>query len=207
MFKNIIFDWSGVIREVYEAHIWVVERMIEKFGGKPMTPKEIRENWDEPYMKFWNKYFPDMTLEQEQKAYVEGILDKNCPLAKPYPEIVKLIKKLRSKNFSMAVLSGDMPETLLPEMKRFGLENIFDDVIAKVHGKLEPLEKLMEKNNFKKEETVFIGDSNHEIEAGKEAGIKTIAVTWGFHSEEKLKGLNPDYLVHNVKELENILLK
>jgi HAD superfamily hydrolase (TIGR01509 family) len=206
MFKNIIFDWSGVIREVYEVHIWVVERIIKKFGGNPMAPEEIKENWEEPYMKFWNKYFPDMTLEEEQKAYVDSILDKDCPLAEFYPGMVELIKKLKAKGFKMAVLSGDPPETLLPEMKRFDLENIFIDVIVKVHGKLESLEQLIRKNNFRKEETVFIGDSNHEIEAGKEAGIGTIAVTWGFHPEKKLKDLNPDYLVRNVKELEDILL-
>ena len=79
--------------------------------------------------------------------------------------------------------------------------------MVKVYDKSEAIGNLLKRNNFKKEETVLIGDSNHEIEAGEQAGIKTIAVTWGFHSEKRLKELDPDYLVHNVKELEKILLK
>jgi phosphoglycolate phosphatase len=206
MFKNIIFDWSGVIKDAVEDHVWVINRMFKNLGAKEMTLEEMQQNWEQPYMKFWNKYYPEMTLEEEQKIYYQAILHEDCPPAKPYPGIVGLIKKLKKKNIFMAVLSSDAPETVLPEIKNFDLENIFDDLEIKVHDKSEVIESLISRNNFKKEETVFIGDTNHEIEVGKSAGIKTIAVTWGFYPENRLKALNPDYLVHNIKELEDILL-
>jgi phosphoglycolate phosphatase len=106
----------------------------------------------------------------------------------------------------MVVLSSDPLKKILAEEKDYGLENIFDEIIADVYDKAEKIEELIKKNNFKKKETVFIGDSNHEVEVGKQAGIKTLAVTWGFCSENRLKSTNPDYLVHNIKELEEILL-
>jgi len=86
------------------------------------------------------------------------------------------------------------------------LENIFGEVAVNVHDKKEEITDLIKRNNFNPKETVFIGDTNLEIEAGKLAGTKTMAVTWGFYAENRLKLLNPDYLVHSVKELENILL-
>lgn len=205
-FKNIIFDWSGVIKDAVEDHVWVVNRMFKNLRGKEIDLEEMRQNWEQPYMKFWNKYYPEMTLEQEQKAYYEAILSKDCPPPKPYPGIVELIKKLKRKGFFMAILSSDAPETVFPEIKKFGLENIFDDLEVKVHDKSEMIEDLIKRNNFLKKETVFVGDTNHEIEVGKQAGIKTIAVTWGFYPENRLKVLNPDFLVHNIKELEEILL-
>jgi len=206
MFRNIIFDWSGVIKDAVVHLDWVVNRMFQDFGGGQMTIREIRENWEQPYMKFWNKYFPELKLEEEQKIYYKAISDKDCPKAGAYPGIVDFIKRLKSKGVSMVILSSDPPETLFPEMEQFGLENIFDEAVVKIHDKSEEIEGLIMRNNFKKEETVFIGDSNHEIEVGKQAGIKTVAVTWGFGTEEKLKAKGPDYLVHNIKELEDALL-
>lgn len=207
MFKNVIFDWSGVVKDAVLHLDWVVNKMFQNLGGKQITIEEIRENWEQPYMKFWNKYYPEMTLEEEQKVYYEAITNKDCPEAKAYPGVVDLIKKLKESGVSMVILSSDPPETIFPEMKKFGLENIFDEAVVKIHDKSDGIEGLIERNNFKKEETVFIGDSNHEVEVGKKAGIKTIAVTWGFSTEKNLKATNPDYLVHNIKELEEILLK
>jgi HAD superfamily hydrolase (TIGR01509 family) len=206
MFKNIIFDWSGVIKDCNDELEWVVNKMINTFGGKEMTFEEIRQNWEQPYMKFWNKYYPDLTLEEEQKVYLGAILDKDCPPAVSYSGIEELIHKLRGKGMSMAILSSDHHDTIFPEIKKFGLEGVFVETVAHVHDKSDEIEGLIKRNNFDKEATVFIGDSNHEVEAGKKAGIKTIAVTWGFFTEERLKAKNPDYLVHNIKELEEILI-
>jgi phosphoglycolate phosphatase-like HAD superfamily hydrolase len=54
--------------------------------------------------------------------------------------------------------------------------------------------------------TYFVGDSNHEIEVSKAVGINSIAVTWGFLSEAKLRANNPNYVVNGVSDLEKIIL-
>ena len=207
MFKNIIFDWSGVIKNAVEDHGWVVNRMLKALGGQEMTLEGIKQNWEQPYMRFWNKYFPDMTLAEEQKIYYEAISSKDCPPAKLYPGIAELIEKVKGQGVFMAVLSSDPVATIFSEIKKFDLENVFVEVLANIHDKSEVIHDLVKRNNFKPKETVFIGDTNHEIEAGKQAGVKTIVVTWGFYPEDRLKALGPDYLAHNIEELENILLK
>jgi len=205
-FKNIIFDWSGVIKDALQDFGWVVNRMREELGGKEISLEEIRQNWEQPYMKFWNKYYPDLTLEEEQILYRKILARKDCPNAGVVPGMADLITKLKKRGLKMSVVSSDHAERLLSEIKEFGLENVFGDVITDVHDKSEGVEILIKKYNLNPEETVFIGDSNHEIEVGKYFGIKTIAVTWGFAAEDKLKATNPDYLVHNIKELEKILM-
>jgi phosphoglycolate phosphatase len=184
-----------------------VSRMFEELGVKGVSVQEMRDNWVQPYMLFWQKYCPGITLEQEQKLYYSVITRKDCPKAQLCDGIVDLLRKLKDKNVAMVILSSDPNSTLRAELKTFGLENVFDDIMLNIHDKSEEIHKLIERNKFKKEETVFIGDSNHEVEVGRDAGIKTIAVTWGFSTDEKLRATNPDYLVHNVKELEEVLLK
>ncbi len=155
-------------------------------------------------MLFYKKYIPDITDEQQSVIYKKAILES--PKAKEYSGMSDLIKKCKTEKKRLFVVSSDHPETLLPEIQSFGLDGVFSEVIFGVYDKEEGVLKIIQDNNLKKDETVFIGDSNHEIEVGQKVGIKTIAVTWGFSSEIKLQSKNPDYLVHSVEELEKIIL-
>ncbi len=204
MINNIIFDWSGVIKDSVLDHLIATNKMFKKLGAKEITLKELQENWHQPYMIFYNKYLPDLTIDQFEVEYKESIAES--PQAKEYPGISDLIKKIKKNGKKLVVLSSDSPDTILPEMKIFDLENIFNDMYMDIHDKGEVINDLMKKNNFDKKNTVFIGDSNHEIEVGKKVGVKTIAVTWGFNSENKLKAEKPNFIVHNLKELEEIIL-
>jgi len=204
--KNIIFDWSGVIKDAFETQLWVVNRMFKKFGAREISYEEFKQNWEQPYMVFYNKYIPNLTKEDQDKAWLEAMLDKDCPKGRDYPGMVKLIRKLKVEKKFLAILTSEPAETIMAEIKKFELENIFNDIVIDAHDKTDGLEKIMKNNNLNLEETVFIGDSNHEVETGKEAGVGTIAVTWGFCPEDRLKSLNPDYLVHNAEELGKILL-
>src|SRR3989344_1858225 len=203
MINNIIFDWSGVIKDCVLDQFICVNKIFKHFGAKEITFEEFQENWRQPYMDFYNKYMPNVTLKEEQAVY-QGVSAEN-PKAKEYPGISDLIKKLKKIGKVMVVLSSDSPNTLLPEIKSFGLENIFDDMVINVYHKEEGVYELMRRNNFDKKNTIFVGDSNHEIEVGKKVGIKTLAVTWGFSSERSLKSKNPDFIDHNLKELEKII--
>jgi len=205
-FKNVIFDWSGVIKDCLDVHLWSVNEMMKIFGGSIISKEELMQEWKQPYMNFWNKYFPNLTLEEEQKVYHEMLLRSDCPKSYSYPGIVEIIKKLKTSGAFLAIISSDSPKTILSEIAGYGLENIFDEVITNVPDKADGMSKVLSENNLNKEETIFIGDSNHEIEVGKLFGTKTMGVTWGFCPEERLKGLYPDYLVHNAKELESVLL-
>jgi len=92
-------------------------------------------------------------------------------------------------------------------MKEYGLENIFENVDTNVHDKTKAVSDLIEKGKLEKSSTYFIGDTNHEIEVSKALGIKSIAVTWGTCTEKNLRLETPDFVVHDVKELEEILIK
>ncbi|HNW71861.1 MAG TPA: HAD family hydrolase [Candidatus Paceibacterota bacterium] len=204
--KLIIFDWSGVIKDGLESNLWICNKIFEKFGVPTISLEEFKENYELPYMNFFKKYIPSLTLEEERIIYKKYIFDINCPKSKSCLGIIELIKKLKENNYHLAVVSSDFPGTIFAEIKEYGLENIFDDVITGIYNKLEGVNNVIKKRNFDLSNTFFVGDTNHEIEVARQAGIKSIAVTWGFCSEQKLKLENPDYLVHNSNELEKILL-
>jgi phosphoglycolate phosphatase len=54
------------------------------------------------------------------------------------------------------------------------------------------------------EETVIVGDSNYDIEAGRAAGIKTIAVSYGFRDVSLLQ--DADIVMHRFQDLQDVLM-
>jgi phosphoglycolate phosphatase len=204
MIKNFIFDWSGVVKDCVEEQIVISNKILKHFGAKEISMAELKEEWCQPYMNFYKKYIPNITMEEQSIAFKKA--NSESPKAKSYPGIPELIKKIKESGAKVFVVSSDYAETILPEVKDFGLEDIFDDVVFGVYDKEDEVRQIVTKNSLNKDDTIFIGDSNHEIEVGKKLGIKTVAVTWGFNSENKLRSHNPDFIAHNLEELGEIIL-
>lgn len=203
MIKNIIFDWSGVVKDSMENHLFVVNKVFEEVGVKPISTQELKENWRQPYMDFFNQYAPNLTLEEEQRLYKKWLLV--APEFQTFPGIVALIKECQSQGKNMFVLSADFIETLLPEIEKFDLKGTFVEVIGNSHDKTADLLKLVSKHKLELAGTIFIGDTNHEIETAREIGILSGAVTWGWTTKEKLVVLKPDYLFENLEEMRRVL--
>jgi phosphoglycolate phosphatase-like HAD superfamily hydrolase len=205
--KNIIFDWSGVIRDPVTSQLWIVNKIFEKYNVSKISLEEFRENWKQPPALFYQRYLPEGYNEEERSKLFQKLqLDKDCPKATSFPEVVKLIHKCKESGYFLSVVSSDFPETLLSEVKEYGLENIFNEIVTDVDDKLDAVQKLIKDNNLDLRDTFFVGDSNHEIDVAKKTGIKSIAVTWGFTNEQKLRARNPDYVAQNPHELEGIIL-
>ncbi|MES2216367.1 MAG: HAD family hydrolase [Patescibacteria group bacterium] len=205
--KNVIFDWSGVVRDTVTNQMWIVNRIFKKYEVDEISTEEFRENWKQPPALFYQKYLPEGYDEAERsKLFQELQLDKDCPKAISFPEVVQLIHKCKEKGHFLTVVSSDFPETLLPEVKDYGLENVFSEIITDANDKLEPVQKIIKENNLNLQDTYFVGDSNHEIDVSKKVGIKSVAVIWGFTSENILRARNPDYICNNVSELESVIL-
>lgn len=66
-----------------------------------------------------------------------------------------------------------------------------------------PIQYALNKLGLKPESAIIVGDSNFDIEAGKAAGVKTIAVTYGYKPKEMLKGA--DFMIDNMNKLPEAL--
>ena len=92
-----------------------------------------------------------------------------------------------------------------------GLDSYFDMVQGadttkyKTKPSPEGIHYILKKLNVKPENIIMVGDSTHDILAGKRAGVRTCAVTYGYREEKVLTNESPDYLIHELPELLNIL--
>jgi len=205
MIKNIIFDWSGVINDNASNVCETANDMFEQLGGKRISLEEFRKEYQAPYMEFYNKYFPNLSMEEEQKLFSKYIVNHSDH--KLYPGMRSVLESLKSEGLNMIIFSADPKSMFLSAIDQFGLDGMFDEFYCDVHDKTEEIEKILATHNYKGEETVFIGDTPNDSDAGKKGNTKTILVSWGFCDMSRLKSANPDYIVQTPEEIREIILK
>lgn len=183
--------------------------VFQKFGVAEFSLEEFKEKWEQPYMNFYNKYCVTRLSRKEEIDLYGSLYNSNVIQYPPkaYSTIKVTLRKFKDAGINMVVLSSNFRKAILSDIEEFGLNGIFNEINSEVHDKSEVIKEVILRNNFNPEDTIFIGDTKHEVEAGKSADTKTCAVTWGYNNENKLKSANPDFIIHNLEELESVILE
>lgn len=105
----------------------------------------------------------------------------------------------------MGVVTSRYKITVVESLRRAKLEDFFDVVIfgddlANIKPHPEPVLKAMEKINVLATESVMIGDADTDVEAGKNAGTKTVRATYGFNIE-RLHETKPDFIIDDISDI------
>lgn len=139
-------------------------------------------------------------------TYRDFNLARHDAMAQPYPGVVEVVKALHARGAELALVTSKMSAGALLGLKLLGLEEEFrvrvcgDDVInGKPHP--EPVLKALAALEAVPEEAVFIGDSEHDIGAGRAAGVATAAVAWGPFPRETLENAGPDHWVDRPEQI------
>lgn len=202
MNKGFIFDWSGTLMDNFHCFCEVCDNIFRELGREPVTPEEIKQNFTIPYMKFWNKYLPGITIEKEKELYNKYIhlVDET----KIFKDSLDTIKYLDKMGYQIFVVSSDPISKLIPEIEKSGLEPYFLDIVGDVHEKNKSIMSIVSKYSLDTDKSYYIGDTSGDIEAGKFANLKTIGITTGYQSAKKLSLAKPEYVVNSLSEIIKI---
>ena len=135
---------------------------------------------------------------------------KHCnDTTQPYPGIMDLLARLKEEGAKMAVVSNKIQ----PETER--LRKLwFDDYIAFAVGREDEIKpkpdpamalKALELMGSTQADAVFIGDSQPDVQTGKNVGCLSVGCTWGFRPREVLEAEKPDYIIDAPIELLEII--
>ncbi|MDI6728113.1 MAG: HAD-IA family hydrolase [Thermodesulfovibrionales bacterium] len=209
--KLIIFDLDGTLIDSSIDITNAINYAIEPYGVKPVTVEETIGLVGEGITRLMGKILDrsqtkeidkDILVDRFLEHYSSHLIDNTTV----YPGVRETLERL--KDYKKAVISNKREALSTKILDDLGLLKYLDLVVGSdttPERKPSPIPILyvLTKLNIKTEDAVIVGDSNFDIEAGKAAGIKTIAVTYGYRPLDLLKGA--DYLIDKMSELVNIL--
>ena len=150
-------------------------------------------------------------FEKVGKAYDDAYEADPLYETKPYDGIIELLDKLKESGIKIAVLTNK-PDNVAQDVVKLFFGDRFDLVYGQRAGvkiKPDPEAALLIAKELCADisETVFIGDTYVDISTGKNAGMRSIGVLWGFRDEEELRNAGADYIVSRADEISDIILK
>ncbi len=177
-YKLIIFDFDDTIGHLTIRWTDVKKELVEwaEKNGKGINPAEH-------IVGIANK----LSETPEGKKKVVELFKKyesECVGKKAYlmfPSMVELVKGLKKADYRLAIATGNNTATVSAILKADGLLGLFDSISGMDSVRLskpdpETLDVIMEKLGIKKKDALFIGNSEFDVLAGRNAGIETIRI-------------------------------
>ena len=212
MIKLIIYDLDGTLinssKDISNSVNWAMKELelpelpesrIRSYVGSgviPLLREVLKEVSGRPELL-------DRAVALYKSQYSEHLLDET----KLYPEVETVLKFF--KNRKQAIITNKTTAFSHRILKGLGINSYFFEIIGgdqTLPKKPAPdsVFSLMNSASARPEETVFIGDSTIDIETAKNAGIKSIIVTYGFDSRASIESAKPDFILGRLGEVLNL---
>lgn len=129
---------------------------------------------------------------------------------KPFDKVIPTLDKLKEMGIKLCILSNKVDENTKKITNKLFKENTFDYIMGKKEGfplKPDPtsLFYILRQINVSKEDILYCGDSDTDMQIAKNANVKAIAVTYGYRDAKVLDSFHPDYKISSFDQILNIV--
>jgi len=207
--KLIIFDLDGTLVDTSKDITNALNYAIKPYGLKDLTVEDTIKMVGEGITRLIEKVLGDHKSQKRDDVikrflayYSEHLIDYSSV----YPYVRETLEKLNG--YKKAVISNKKEYLSMKLLDKLGLLKYFNlvigsDTTSERKPSAIPVIHVFTKLGIDPHESIIVGDSNYDIEAGKKAGIKTVAVTYGYRERHYL--LDADYIIDNIKDLLMLL--
>jgi phosphoglycolate phosphatase len=211
-YQNILFDLDGTLTDSAEGVVNAISHALEKFGIR-FSAEELKSLIGPPLqLSFQKKYgFSEEEVQQAITYYREYFREKGIYENRTYPGIPEMLQQLRSGGARLYLATSKPTVFAEIVLKHFKIDCFFEYAAgSNLDGsridKAEVIDHVLGKiSSLKKEETVMVGDREHDIIGAKANGLDSVAVTYGYGPPEELTAAGPTYIVHSVDQLAELL--
>lgn len=212
--KNIIFDFDGTLVDTAPLIVATMQETIRKMNLPAKSETECRATIGLRLEEIPAALWPEMNdICAEYARTYRRIFDE---LKRPFnvtcfPGVLTTLGLLHDSGFGMAIASSRSRQSLEEYIELFGLDKCFamlvgGNDVARGKPSPEPVQTILEAQNWIADETLVVGDAAVDIQMGKAAGTQTCAVTYGNGTESELKSAGPDFITsdfHTIQAIAN----
>ena len=214
MYSYVIFDLDGTLLNTIED-LADAGNHVCKLHGWPVYPVEsykrmVGNGIPNLVRRFAPPETDSATLDQAFQEFMAWYdLHKEDKTA-PYPGMKQLALELKQAGISIAVLSNKADEMAGPVVEAYypGVFPIVQGALPNLPTKPDPtlLHRLMNRMGAVPEQTLFVGDSNVDIQTAKNGHLASCGVLWGFRTRQELEEEGADYLAEDPQDLMKVVL-
>ena len=207
----VFFDLDGTLINSSKDIAISANYALEKLGFQQLPEEEIVKHIGYGGENLLRNILPvndESILKEAVKIFREYYFSNPAVYTKAYDLIPEILDNLKKQGKKLAVITNkyyDISKEILEKLNLFEYIDLLlgGDSVENKRPHPEPVLKAINQLNVKS--PVIVGDSETDIKSGKDAGIRTILVEYGFGKVDLAKSFNPDFVVKNTKELMELL--
>jgi phosphoglycolate phosphatase len=202
--RNIIFDWSGTLVDDLPAVLKASNFVLMQSGKPKMSLEEFRAEFALPFKKFYDRHTPHVPMPQLEEWFHASFRDAQESV-RELPHAREFLDFCRAKKLRTFLLSTVHEDYFAAQCRVTGFDAFLDKPYTGVWDKRKKIHEILAENKLKPDETLFIGDMEHDIETAKHGGVHSCAVLTGYNTLEQLRAAQPDLIVEHLSELRGLL--
>ena len=206
-FDLVVFDWDGTLFDSTALIVQSIQAACRDLGVD--VPDDERAS-----------YVIGLSLRSAMEHAAPGLAPDRYPLLADryrhhylqrqhaltlFPGVIELLQALRARNHWLAVATGKSRAGLDEALATSELKGVFDGsrTADETRSKPDPLmlHELMRQFGVEPERTLMIGDTTHDLQLAANAGVPSIAVSYGAHPTSGFATHSPLLVAHSVAEL------
>lgn len=199
--RAVLYDFDGTLADTTDLVMRCYRHTMTTHLGRCPPDEEWLRGFGTPLEAQMLKFAPDPALVEAMldtyRTHQEGLTDQ---LMRPFPGAVETVAELDRRGYRLAIVTSRRRRATLRGMELCGLVEHFDVIVtpedvteAKPHP--EPVLFALRALGVAPEEALFVGDSPHDVAAGRGAGTRTAAALWGPFPRAALETARPDALL------------
>ncbi len=202
--RNIIFDWSGTLVDDLPAVWRATNEVFAHAGATELSLDEFRTEFQLPFSGFYQRFLPDVAMPQLEEWF-HASFRRHQDLVEGLPHAREFLRFCRDRHLKTYLLSTVSEEHYERQAAKTGYGEYIETAYLGVWDKRQKIHEILRDHSLQPDETVFIGDMEHDIDTAKHGGIKSCGVLTGYNKRHQLKAAGPDVLVEHLGELREIL--
>lgn len=217
-FEALIFDLDGTLIDSAPDVCASVNRVLAAIGRRALTLEETKDmvGWGgrvlvEKALALTGESGTPDEIDSALESFLVTYAEHPADHSTVFPGVFDALEKFKTDGIKMAICSNKPSATTPPVLKAMGLDGFFDVISsgdAVPHKKPDGRHVLLcaEQLGVTAEAAVMVGDSENDINAAIDAGIRSVCVTFGY-AHVPFEELGADALIDSFKDLPRALDK
>jgi pyrophosphatase PpaX len=209
--RTVLFDLDGTLIDSVRLILDSYHHTLATHGLPPRSDEEWLSGVGTPLTVQFAAWRDDpQTLEALIATYREYNLKHHDRMVTVYPGVVQVVRALKDGGIATGLVTSKNRAGALRGLTLVQLETLMDvmvcaDEVENPKPHPEPVEKAVRLLSAQPSTTVYVGDSIHDMQSGRAAGVRTAAVLWGPFGRSHLEGAQPDYWLERPDDLLHLV--
>lgn len=208
MIKAVFFDFDGTLADTAPGIVLTMQKTFEQMGMAVPTDEQVRQTIGLPLVEAVRQLgdFSPEEAERGTAVYRQLFPVYEVGHVSVFHQVEETLEHLKCRGIRMAICTSRTGVTLDLMVERFGINQYFETKVS-CNDNLPPkpapdmVFALLDRMGLKADDVLVVGDTTFDIEMGNSAGCRTVAVTYGNHSRQKILTANPTFVINSMSEL------